>query len=110
MGITTAIFGSIEITAEGLADPMLKYTRTFQACVGLAAAALLFVPFLRIGTQGNAPQDDTTEFAELPGASGNSSIGLASREGSKHADGKDGQADRVTMTRQPDLCQQDKKR
>ncbi|KAK6065839.1 WD domain-containing protein [Seiridium cupressi] len=56
MGITTAVFSSVELTPEGMADPMLKYTRTFQACVALAAASVLFSPFIKLGTQGNAPK------------------------------------------------------
>ncbi|KAI1856221.1 hypothetical protein JX265_011733 [Neoarthrinium moseri] len=56
MGITTAVFSSVELTAEGMTDPMLKYTRTFQACVALSAAGVLFSPFIRLGTQGNTPK------------------------------------------------------
>ncbi|KAF3007055.1 hypothetical protein E8E14_003030 [Neopestalotiopsis sp. 37M] len=56
MGITTAVFSSVELTPAGMADPMLKYTRTFQACVALAGASVLFAPFIRLGTQGNAPK------------------------------------------------------
>jgi hypothetical protein len=63
MGITTAVYGSIESTPEGIANPMLKYVRVFQTCVAFAAAGILFVPFLRIGTQGNAPklEDDSSQ-------------------------------------------------
>lgn len=57
MGITTAVFSSVELTPAGMADPMLKYTRTFQTCVGLAGASLLFAPFIKLGTQGNAPKE-----------------------------------------------------
>ncbi|KAI0132247.1 major facilitator superfamily domain-containing protein [Xylariales sp. AK1849] len=59
MGMTTAVFSSVELTSEGMADPMVKYTRTFQACVALAGLGLLFVPFIRLGTQGNTPKDVT---------------------------------------------------
>lgn len=63
MGITTAVFSSVELTPQGMADPMLKYTRTFQCCVALAGASVLFSPFIRLGTQGNAPKE-TAETAK----------------------------------------------
>jgi hypothetical protein len=56
MGITTAVFSSVELTPEGLADPMIKYTRTFQTCVAFAGASVLFAPFIRLGTQGSIPK------------------------------------------------------
>lgn len=56
MGITTAVFSSVELTPAGMADPMLKYTRTFQACVALSGASVLVAPFIRLGTQGNSPK------------------------------------------------------
>lgn len=57
MGITTAVFSSVELTPAGMADPMLKYTRTFQACVALSGASVLVAPFIRLGTQGNSPKE-----------------------------------------------------
>lgn len=56
VGIATAIYSSVDTTAQGMALPMLKYTRTFEVSVGMAAVSVLFVPWLRLGTQGN--QDD----------------------------------------------------
>lgn len=53
MGIATAVYSSVELSAQGQAQPMLKFTRTFQVSVALAAVGLLCVPFLRVGTQGN---------------------------------------------------------
>ena len=73
MGITTAIYGSIGSTPEGMADPMLKYTRVFQTCVAFAGAGMLFVPFLRIGTQGNSPvkfEDESSSREEEKKADG----------------------------------------
>ncbi|KAI0152458.1 MFS general substrate transporter [Hypoxylon sp. NC0597] len=61
MGISTAVFSSVELTAEGMADPMLKFTRTFQVSVALAAASVLFAPFIRLGTQGNQPKGENQE-------------------------------------------------
>ncbi len=69
MGISTAVFSSVELTPEGIADPMLKYTRTFQVSVGLAALSLLFSPFIRLRTQGNTPRESEPEIkpGESPG-------------------------------------------
>ncbi|KAI1142396.1 MFS general substrate transporter [Hypoxylon sp. FL0543] len=64
MGISTAVFSSVELTAEGMADPMLKFTRTFQVSVALAAASVLFAPFIRLGTQGNHPKEEDQEKAQ----------------------------------------------
>ncbi|GAW25027.1 putative major facilitator superfamily protein [Rosellinia necatrix] len=61
LGISTAVFSSVESTPAGLSDPMLKYTRTFQTAVALAAAGLVISPFIRLGTQGNAPKVDVRE-------------------------------------------------
>lgn len=55
MGISTAVFSSIELTPESIADPSLKYARTFQVCAAFAGVGLLFCPFIRLGTQGNSP-------------------------------------------------------
>lgn len=61
MGISTAVFSSVELTPEGMADPMLKFTRTFQVSVALAAVGLLISPFIRLGTQGNHPKEEVQE-------------------------------------------------
>lgn len=57
MGIATAVFSSIEESPQGIEQPMLKYTRTFQVSVAMAAASVLVVPFIKIGTQGNHVHD-----------------------------------------------------
>ncbi len=57
LGIETAVFSSVAGTAEGMADPMLKFTRAFQVSVAFAAAGVLFVPFIRLGTQGGPPPE-----------------------------------------------------
>ncbi|KAI0484738.1 major facilitator superfamily domain-containing protein [Xylariaceae sp. FL0804] len=54
MGISTAVFSSVQSTPAGMANPMLKYTRTFQVSVALAGVSLLLSPFIRLDTQGNA--------------------------------------------------------
>lgn len=58
VGVATAIYSSVDTTAQGMAHPMLKYTRTFEVSVAMAAVSVLFVPWLRLGTQGN--QDSAT--------------------------------------------------
>ncbi len=58
MGISTAVYSSIELSPEGLVDPMLKFTRTFQVCVALAGSSLLLAPFIRLGTQGTHPKEE----------------------------------------------------
>ncbi|KAI1481627.1 MFS general substrate transporter [Daldinia eschscholtzii] len=57
MGISTAVFSSVQLTPEGMADPMLKYTRTFQTSIGFSAACLVLTCFIRLGTQGNSPSE-----------------------------------------------------
>ncbi|KAI1342388.1 MFS general substrate transporter [Xylariaceae sp. FL0016] len=64
MGISTAVFSSVERTPEGMADPMLKYTRTFQVSVALSAVSLLLAPFIRLNTQGNSPKNQPEEQPE----------------------------------------------
>lgn len=53
MGISTAVYSSIDLSAQGQAEPMLKFTRTFQVSIALAACSVLFAPFIRVGTQGH---------------------------------------------------------
>lgn len=62
MGIATAVYSSVELTPRGQAEPMLKFTRTFQVSIAMAGFGLLFVPFLRVGTQGaHQPQQQQQE-------------------------------------------------
>lgn len=37
---------------------MLKFTRTFQVSIALAALSVLFVPLIRVGTQGHHEHED----------------------------------------------------
>lgn len=53
MGVSTAVYSSIDLSAQGQAEPMLKFTRTFQVSIALAACSVVFAPFIRIGTQGH---------------------------------------------------------
>ncbi|KAI1179418.1 major facilitator superfamily domain-containing protein [Nemania sp. FL0916] len=61
LGISTAVFSSVELLPASIENPMLKYTRTFQTAVGLAAVGVALSPFIRLGTQGNAPKTETRE-------------------------------------------------
>ncbi|KAJ3560752.1 hypothetical protein NPX13_g9199 [Xylaria arbuscula] len=69
LGISTAVFSSVESTPAGIANPMLKYIRTFQTTVALAAAGAVIAPFIRLGTQGNALNLEVQEEKEKLGAS-----------------------------------------
>lgn len=53
MGVSTAVYSSIDLSAQGQAEPMLKFTRTFQVSIALAACSVVFAPFIRVGTQGH---------------------------------------------------------
>lgn len=61
MGITTAVYSSVQISSENAADPMLRYSRTFLTCVAFCGAGAIFVPFMRLGTQGNCPKQEARE-------------------------------------------------
>ncbi|KAF7560616.1 hypothetical protein G7046_g3524 [Stylonectria norvegica] len=58
IGISTAVFSSVKATQAEGADPMVPYQMAFFVSVGMAGVSCLFVPFLRIGTQGNAPKEE----------------------------------------------------
>jgi hypothetical protein len=70
MGISTAVFSSFEFTNEGVADPVLKYARTFQVCIAFAGASLLISPLIRLRTQGNAPKAPNPERPPPKGSGG----------------------------------------
>lgn len=61
MGIATAVYSSVEVSPQGMEQPMLKYTRTFQASLAMAALSVLVVPFIKVGTQGHYKRDDATQ-------------------------------------------------
>lgn len=57
IGISTAVYSSVgEAQANG-SDPVVPYRMAFFVSVGLAGLSCLLLPFMRIGTQGNAPAD-----------------------------------------------------
>lgn len=69
MGIATAVYSTFETSSKNETDPMLKFTRTFQVSVAMAALSVVFVPFIRIGTQGHH-QEDTDGLVEMEDAPG----------------------------------------
>lgn len=95
MGIATAVYSSVELTALGRAQPMLKFTRTFQVSVAMAGFGLLFIPFLRVGTQGAHPHHyDEAVSAPFEVAEKAPAAAVAGRSG------KDGEAAGETLTRE----------
>ncbi|KAK4125915.1 MFS general substrate transporter [Parathielavia appendiculata] len=67
LGATTAVFTSATGTPEAMADPMLPYARAFQVPIGLSAGSFLFLPFVRLGTQGHAPGSAPVGDSNLEG-------------------------------------------
>ncbi|KAK3390280.1 major facilitator superfamily-domain-containing protein [Podospora didyma] len=57
LGASTAVFVSAKGTPEAMTDPMIPYKQAFQVSIGLSAASFLFLPFVRLGTQGHSPRD-----------------------------------------------------
>jgi nitrate/nitrite transporter NarK len=55
LGISTAVYTSFSDTPEAVVSPMLPYARAFQVSIGLSAVSFLFLPFVRLGTQGHTP-------------------------------------------------------
>lgn len=82
MGLATAVYSSVELSPQGQADQMLKFTRTFQVSVAMAGFSVLFVPFLRVGTQGHHEEDADDVAQPVGGAEGSekAQAGLAGRE------------------------------
>ncbi|KAK1836377.1 major facilitator superfamily domain-containing protein [Podospora conica] len=61
LGISTAVYTSFAGKTEVLEDPMLPYAKAFQVCIGLGAASFLFLPFVRLGTQGHSKLVDVKD-------------------------------------------------
>lgn len=62
MGISTAVYSSIDLSAKGQAETMLKFTRTFQVSVALAACSVIISPFIHVGTQGHHEHEDAASL------------------------------------------------
>lgn len=64
LGISTAVYSSIKEAQAGDGDINEPFRMVYFVSVGLAGLGCLFVPFLRIGTQGNVvPDKEATEVA-----------------------------------------------
>lgn len=57
-GMSTAVYSSVKTSQEGGNDVFKPFKSAFYVSLGFAALACLFVPFLRIGTQGNSPKEE----------------------------------------------------
>ncbi|KAI1470651.1 MFS general substrate transporter [Daldinia caldariorum] len=82
MGASTAVFSSVQLTPEGMADPMLKFTRTFQMSIGFSAACLIMTCFIRLGTQGNSPSKGEEGEGSKPEDSEDTTVIMNSAAGS----------------------------
>lgn len=89
MGIATAVYSSIDLSSKGQAEPMLKFTRTFQVSVAMAAVSVLFVPFIRVGTQGHYEADTVAAPVEIT-ADGKEKAPTAKKGQDENADMSDG--------------------
>ncbi|KAK0629615.1 major facilitator superfamily domain-containing protein [Bombardia bombarda] len=65
LGLSTAVYSSVAETPERMINPALPFTRAFQVAIGLSAASFLFLPFVRLGTQGHSRREDNTEDSKL---------------------------------------------
>ncbi|KAK4448142.1 major facilitator superfamily-domain-containing protein [Podospora aff. communis PSN243] len=54
LGISTAVFTTAKSAPQTLGDPMWPYAKAFQTSIGMSAASFLFLPFVRLGTQGHS--------------------------------------------------------
>ncbi|KAL7813046.1 MFS general substrate transporter [Trichoderma gracile] len=57
-GLSTAVYSSVKNSLTAQDDAFTPYKSAFYVSLGFAALACLFVPFLRIGTQGNSPKEE----------------------------------------------------
>ncbi|KAK4192417.1 major facilitator superfamily domain-containing protein [Podospora australis] len=83
LGSSTAVFESSAGSAAALADPMLPYKKAFQVSIGLSAVSFLFLPFVRLGTQGHNPVIEKTEtslLSAVPAVAGNQNTSVVGDE------------------------------
>ncbi|KAH6895531.1 major facilitator superfamily domain-containing protein [Thelonectria olida] len=57
LGISTAVYSSVKRAQGPNGDENTPFRMAYFVSVGLASMGCLFVPFLRMGTQGNSPAD-----------------------------------------------------
>ncbi|CAM1511470.1 Fc.00g089830.m01.CDS01 [Cosmosporella sp. VM-42] len=67
IGISTAVYSSVQQKQAAGDDPTTPYRMAIFVSVGLAAVSCMFVPFIRLGTQGNAPEE-TVAPEEMTGS------------------------------------------
>ncbi|KAI1802811.1 MFS general substrate transporter [Daldinia bambusicola] len=89
MGASTAVYSSIQLTPEGMADPMLKFTRTFQTSIGFSAACLILTCFIRLGTQGNSPSQGEEDEGNKPEGTENTTAVMSSAAQSDNEEKED---------------------
>lgn len=58
MGITTAVYTSVQLSPDNETDPMLRYNRTFLTWLAFCGFGAMFVPFMRLGMQGVPPKQE----------------------------------------------------
>ncbi|KAH7160761.1 major facilitator superfamily domain-containing protein [Dactylonectria macrodidyma] len=85
LGISTAVYSSVEKSQSEGGDVNQPFRMVYFVSVGLAALGCLFVPFLRLGTQGNAAPDEksadvTADLMELSTAQGGEKPATLQRE------------------------------
>lgn len=69
IGISTAVYSSVEAALPEDGDVIKPYRMAIFVSVGLAALSCMFLPFLRIGTQGNAPAEKDASEETTPSGS-----------------------------------------
>ncbi|KAI9171079.1 MFS-type transporter [Paramyrothecium foliicola] len=70
LGLSTAVYESVRQAQGEHGDPMVPYHRAFNVSIGIAGLSCFMLPFLRIGTQGNAPHEEESDLVET-GQKGN---------------------------------------
>ncbi|KFA55543.1 hypothetical protein S40293_02028 [Stachybotrys chartarum IBT 40293] len=88
IGISTAVYSSVDETQGESDDDFMPFRSAFYVSVGFATVSCLFLPLLRLGTQGNAvrPDDDEASIRQEHAVSGlrlspNSETDIASAPG-----------------------------
>jgi hypothetical protein len=61
LGISTAVYSSVKQAQGPDGDENTPFRMAYFVSVGLASLGCLFVPFLRMGTQGNSPAGKSDE-------------------------------------------------
>ena len=62
LGVSTEVYESVRQAQSPGGDPMIPFQRAFNVSIGISGLALFLIPFLRIGTQGNAPAEKESDM------------------------------------------------